>query len=141
MPVRAAVRILIVTDTHRTQTNGVVRTLSTLRDILQRRGHVVGWIDMEGFAALGWPTYPEIRLALWPGPALARQIEAFAPDAIHIATEGFWGWRRAGIAASAACRLPRRFILACRSIWRLTWDCRCGFPLRGFAGFMALPPG
>ncbi|MBK8190913.1 MAG: glycosyltransferase family 1 protein [Vampirovibrionales bacterium] len=95
-------RILIVTDTHRTQTNGVVRTLSTLRDILQRRGHVVGWIDMEGFAALGWPTYPEIRLALWPGPALARQIEAFAPDAIHIATEGFLG-----MAARRYCRKRR----------------------------------
>jgi glycosyltransferase involved in cell wall biosynthesis len=34
------------------------------------------------------PSYPEIRLALFPGRKLARLIEAFAPDALHIATEG-----------------------------------------------------
>lgn len=84
-------RILIITDTHPAQTNGVVRTLSTVRDILAGRGHTVGWIDLEGFQAVGWPTYPEIRLALWPGRALAKRIDAFQPDAIHIATEGFLG--------------------------------------------------
>jgi glycosyltransferase involved in cell wall biosynthesis len=34
------------------------------------------------------PTYPEIRLALFPYRTLARQLELFGPDAVHIATEG-----------------------------------------------------
>ncbi len=34
------------------------------------------------------PTYPEIRLALRPGAALAERIGAFRPHSIHIATEG-----------------------------------------------------
>jgi glycosyltransferase involved in cell wall biosynthesis len=37
------------------------------------------------------PTYPEIRLALFQRRALMREIRAFAPDAIHIATEGSLG--------------------------------------------------
>jgi glycosyltransferase involved in cell wall biosynthesis len=34
------------------------------------------------------PSYPEIRLALFPGRRMARLIDDFAPDALHIATEG-----------------------------------------------------
>jgi len=42
------------------------------------------------------PSYPEIRLALWPGPHILRGMRAFRPHAIHIATEGPLGlavWR------------------------------------------------
>lgn len=45
------------------------------------------------------PTYPEIRLAIWPARRLARMIESFRPHAIHIATEG-----PLGVAARAFCR-------------------------------------
>jgi glycosyltransferase involved in cell wall biosynthesis len=34
------------------------------------------------------PSYPEIRLALFPGRKLAKLIDDFAPDAMHVATEG-----------------------------------------------------
>jgi glycosyltransferase involved in cell wall biosynthesis len=44
------------------------------------------------------PTYPEIRLALWPRSKLARELDEHAPDAIHIATEG-----PLGLAAAAYC--------------------------------------
>ena len=44
------------------------------------------------------PTYPEIRLALFPGRRVGREIEAFRPQAIHIATEG-----PLGVAARAHC--------------------------------------
>ena len=40
------------------------------------------------------PTYPEIRLALWPRRQLAASLDAFGPDAIHVATEGPLGRRR-----------------------------------------------
>jgi glycosyltransferase involved in cell wall biosynthesis len=34
------------------------------------------------------PTYPDIRLAVLPARKLGRMIETFAPDTMHIATEG-----------------------------------------------------
>jgi glycosyltransferase involved in cell wall biosynthesis len=42
------------------------------------------------------PSYPEIRLAVWPVPHILREMKAFRPHAIHIATEGPLGlamWR------------------------------------------------
>jgi glycosyltransferase involved in cell wall biosynthesis len=44
------------------------------------------------------PTYPEIRLAMLPRRRLARLLTEFAPDAIHIATEG-----PLGMAAASWC--------------------------------------
>ncbi|MBI1326304.1 MAG: glycosyltransferase [Alphaproteobacteria bacterium] len=38
------------------------------------------------------PMYPEIRLVLFPDKRLRRDIRAFAPDHVHIATEGPLGW-------------------------------------------------
>jgi glycosyltransferase involved in cell wall biosynthesis len=40
------------------------------------------------FRTVPCPTYPEIRLALFPGRRLARTLATFAPEALHIATEG-----------------------------------------------------
>jgi glycosyltransferase involved in cell wall biosynthesis len=45
------------------------------------------------------PTYPEVRLAILPRRRLARLLGRFAPDAIHIATEG-----PLGMAAGGWCR-------------------------------------
>lgn len=92
-------RILIVSDTWRPQINGVVRTLEAVSDSLGRDGCAVEIIGPEGFPALPLPTYPEIPLAFAAPGALARRIAAFAPDAVHVATEGPLGW-----AARAACR-------------------------------------
>jgi len=49
-------------------------------------------ITPDRFRSIPCPTYPEIRLALRPGRALARMVEAAQPCAIHIATEGPLGW-------------------------------------------------
>lgn len=81
-------RIAIVSDAWFPQVNGVVRTLSTVRDTLAAQGHAVAVIAPDRFRTVPCPTYPEIRLALWPWPGLRRMIDAFGPDAIHIATEG-----------------------------------------------------
>ena len=81
-------RIAIVTDAWAPQTNGVVRTLSTTCENLRARGHEVEVISPDGYASLPCPSYPEIRLAFpWPG-AVGKRLDAFKPDAIHIATEG-----------------------------------------------------
>jgi glycosyltransferase involved in cell wall biosynthesis len=84
-------KILIVTDAWRPQTNGVVSTLSHTVDCLRDFGHEVELITPVGFRSVACPSYPEIRLAVFPGAKVARAIAAFAPDAVHIATEGFLG--------------------------------------------------
>jgi glycosyltransferase involved in cell wall biosynthesis len=81
-------RILIVSDAWRPQVNGVVRTLSTVTAELTALGHAVDVIGPDRFATLPCPSYPDIRLALLPQRRLDRMIEAYAPDALHIATEG-----------------------------------------------------
>lgn len=84
--------IAIITDAWHPQTNGVVRTLSTTCDVLRRWGHQVTVISPEGYPSMPAPTYPEIRLALTAGGAVGRQLAKFAPDAVHIATEGPLGF-------------------------------------------------
>ncbi len=81
-------RILIVSDAWMPQVNGVVRTLSTVAAELRALGHEVEVIGPDRFRTLPCPTYPDIRLSLFAGSRLARLIEAFDPDALHVATEG-----------------------------------------------------
>jgi glycosyltransferase involved in cell wall biosynthesis len=81
-------KILFVTDAWPPQVNGVVRTLKETIRNLEAFGHRTAVITPEGFRCIPCPTYPEIPLALLPGREVARRIEAAAPDAIHIVTEG-----------------------------------------------------
>ncbi len=96
-------RIALVTDAWAPQVNGVVRTLAETRSELQRRGHEVEVTSPDLFRSLPCPTYPEIRLALAGRRAVGSRLAAFAPDAVHIATEGPLGW-----AARSWCLAQRR---------------------------------
>ena len=89
-------RLVLATDAWAPQTNGVVTTLKATIDTLTRMGHEVRVISPNGMLSIPAPSYPEIRLALWPGPHILREMRAFRPHAIHIATEGPLGfavWR------------------------------------------------
>jgi glycosyltransferase involved in cell wall biosynthesis len=81
-------RILLVTDAWSPQVNGVVRTLQTVRGECENLGHRIEVVSPDRFSTFACPTYPEIRLALNPMPRLARIVEEFRPEAVHIATEG-----------------------------------------------------
>jgi glycosyltransferase involved in cell wall biosynthesis len=81
-------RILIVTDAWEPQVNGVVRTLKTTAGELQAMGHEVRFLTPLEFRTLPCPTYPEIRLSLFPRAGVHRVIREFDPDVLHIATEG-----------------------------------------------------
>ena len=81
-------KILIATDAWLPQTNGVVNTLRYTIASLQQQGHVVEMVTPALFATVPCPSYPEIRLSLFPGFRVRRILERFRPDAIHIATEG-----------------------------------------------------
>ena len=80
--------LALVSDAWRPQINGVVTTLTRTQDCLESMGHRVSVLSPEGRFTLPCPTYPEIRLALLSGIAVGRELDALAPDAIHIATEG-----------------------------------------------------
>src|SRR6202034_4458339 len=67
-----AQRILIVTDAWTPQVNGVVRTLEALGRDLEAMGHQVRYATPEGRFTLPMPTYPEIRLAIFPRKSLKR---------------------------------------------------------------------
>ena len=81
-------RILIVSDAWEPQVNGVVRTLQATTAELRRAGHEVGVISPDLFRSIPCPSYPEIRLAFAGWRKVGRHIRAFAPQAIHISTEG-----------------------------------------------------
>jgi glycosyltransferase involved in cell wall biosynthesis len=92
------IKVLIVTDAWAPQVNGVVRTLEMLGTDLRALGHEVRYATPAGRFTLPMPTYPEIRLSLFPRAAMEKEIREFAPDAIHIATEG-----TLGLSARAIC--------------------------------------
>ena len=81
-------RIAIATDAWSPQINGVVTTLQQTRDELVRQGHEVCMITPEGRRSMPCPTYPEIRLTLFAGSQIARELDAFDPECVHVATEG-----------------------------------------------------
>lgn len=81
-------KVMIVTDAWSPQVNGVVRTLTTTRRELQAMGHEVDILSPLEFRTLPCPTYPDIRLSVGPGKAVRQRIRDYAPDALHIATEG-----------------------------------------------------
>ena len=93
-----SLKLLIVTDAWAPQVNGVVRTLETLGKDLEALGHEVKYATPEGRFTVPLPTYSEIRLAVFPRRSLEKMIDAFSPDAIHIATEG-----PLGLSARAIC--------------------------------------
>ena len=81
-------KIAIVTDAWYPQTNGVVTTLNRTGECLRQMGHEVVYVTPKEFKTVPLPTYPEIRLSLFPSAKLTRMLDAFEPEAIHIATEG-----------------------------------------------------
>jgi 1,2-diacylglycerol 3-alpha-glucosyltransferase/glucuronosyltransferase len=91
-------KILIVTDAWEPQVNGVVRTLKMTCRELQRMGHQVAFLSPQAFRSFPCPTYPEISLAISSQRNVARHIDAWAPDCLHIATEGPLGWMARTIA-------------------------------------------
>ncbi|WP_209424689.1 glycosyltransferase family 1 protein [Pararhodobacter sp. SW119] len=85
-------RLLIVSDAWHPQVNGVVRTYENIARVLAAEGCAVRVIGPDAFRRVALPFYPEIPLAIAPYRRLARMIEDFAPEAIHIAVEGPLGW-------------------------------------------------
>ncbi len=118
-------RILIVSDAWVPQVNGVVRTLRTVAEELRAMGKTVEVIGPARFRTWPMPSYPEIRLAVLPDRKIKRLIEEFAPDALHIATEG-----PLGLSARAyAIRHKMNFTTAFHTRFAEYVKARTGIPL------------
>jgi glycosyltransferase involved in cell wall biosynthesis len=132
LPPAASHRILIVTDAWAPQVNGVVRTLTTVMHELRAMGHVVEVIGPDRFRTIPCPTYPDISLSLLPRRRLIRMIEAFKPDALHIATEGPLGLA----ARSWAKRTGFLFTTAFHTRFAEYVKARTGLPVRPIYAWM-----
>ncbi|MBC7727310.1 MAG: glycosyltransferase family 1 protein [Microbacteriaceae bacterium] len=106
-----AMRLVLVTETYPPEVNGVAMTVARLVDGLRARGHPLQLVrprqrgDACGVAAtaadgfhevllrgLPIPRYPQLKMGLPAGRALARRWKWQRPDLVHIATEGPLGW-------------------------------------------------
>lgn len=85
-------KLALITDAWLPQVNGVVTTLVELVREMESLGHQVVVIHPGLFKTRPCPGYAGIDLAVRPAKALAQQLDAMAPDAVHLATEGPLGW-------------------------------------------------
>jgi glycosyltransferase involved in cell wall biosynthesis len=109
IPESQRLKVLIVTDAWAPQVNGVVRTLEILGRDLTALGHEVRYVTPEGRVTIPLPTYNEIRLSLFSQKELETEIRDFAPDAIHIATEGTLGFAARSICLKYAIPFTTSF--------------------------------
>ena len=89
-------KIALVTDAWHPQVNGVVTTLVELVKELKLAGHTLEVIEPGLFRTRPCPGYRGIDLAIAPRASLTARLDAFQPDAIHLATEGPLGWAGRG---------------------------------------------
>ena len=125
-------RIMIVTDAWAPQTNGVVRTLTHTAAWLGRFGHQVRMLTPRDCHSIACPTYPEIRLSLLPRRAVHHGFDEFAPQALHIATEG-----PLGLAARRYC-LKRALRFTTSYHTQFPQYLRARFPIPIAASYWAL---
>ena len=68
--------------------NGVVRTLAATVEELRRRGPEVEILSPDRFLTLPLPFCRSLRVAVAPRSWVRRMLDRFAPEIVHIPTEG-----------------------------------------------------
>ncbi|HEX6723105.1 MAG TPA: glycosyltransferase family 1 protein [Burkholderiaceae bacterium] len=123
-------RIAYVTETYPPEVNGVALTVQRCVRHMRRAGHSVLLVrpalpgERSGRDAQEWrthgmriPMYPDLRMGLASAPALRRALGDFAPELVHVATQGPLG--RAAVAAA------RRLGVAVTSDFRTNFHVYC----------------
>jgi glycosyltransferase involved in cell wall biosynthesis len=94
-------RLLLVTETFPPEVNGVARTLGRWVEAFRARGHAVAVVrprqrgEPRGpgqVHGLPLPFYPRLRFGVASPLRLRRLLAGYAPDVVHVATEGPLGW-------------------------------------------------
>ncbi|HZE93349.1 MAG TPA: glycosyltransferase family 1 protein [Gemmatimonadales bacterium] len=93
-------RIALVSDTYAPQVNGVTTVVARIAQALRDFGHDVAVVAPRypgnstsspgelRIPSAAFPPYPAIRLSLPRFGAVARFLDTFKPDVVHVATEG-----------------------------------------------------
>ncbi len=97
------VRIALVSDTYTPQVNGVTTVVARIVQVLRAAGDEVcviaprypghetsadGCSDELRIRSAPFPPYPAIRLSIPQFRTVARYLDGFQPDIVHVATEG-----------------------------------------------------
>lgn len=85
-------KIAFITDAWHPQINGVVTTIDNTCKSIRAEGGEVLMITPDQFRTIPCPTYPSIKLSILSYPKVKRLLDDYAPDRIHIATEGPLGF-------------------------------------------------
>lgn len=130
--IKKPIKIAIVTDAWFPHVSGVATTIKETKDELEKMGHTVLVIGPSDFRfRVPLPGYAEIKLALFADRALARKLDAFQPDAIHISVEG-----PLGLAARAYClKRKRKFSAAYHTRFPEYVHVRTGIPTKWVYAF------
>jgi len=112
-------KVAIVTESFLPQTNGVVHSVLRVLEHLAERGveakviaphdparqpAAVGGADVVSIPSWAFPGYPDVRVATGRHEHVARALESFGPDVVHLASPFVLGWR--GVRAANALGLP-----------------------------------
>jgi len=125
-------KIAIITDAWTPQVNGVVVCIQQTVKHLRGMGQDVFVIGPDRFKNIPCPTYPEIRLALFPRKKVFAILDDLKPDALHINTEG-----PLGIAArSYAQKNKMRYTTAFQTRFPEYIKARTGIPLSWTYAFL-----
>jgi hypothetical protein len=127
-------RVALVTDAWQPQVNGVVTTLVELVRELAELGHQVEVIHPNLFKTRPCPGYAGIDLAVSPKRVLTEKLDAFQPEAIHIATEGPLGWAARGYCLKRGSAFHDGFS------HQVSRDPACGAQNSAVLGLCAVPP-
>ena len=108
-------RVAIFSDTYPPQVNGVARTLSRLVATLRERGHearvfttsdprAADEAEVRRYPGAAFWSYPELRIGLPRADLVRRELEAWGPNLVHVATP--FGVGLAARTAARALGLP-----------------------------------
>lgn len=102
-------KIALITDAWLPQINGVVTTLVELVRELEVLGHQVEVVHPGLFKTRPCPGYAGIDLAVRPKVPMSEKLDLFAPEAVHIATEGPLGWAARSYCVKRGLRFTTAF--------------------------------
>ena len=121
----SGLKVIIATDAWKPQVNGVVTTLDTLGQILTGFGNQVVYITPQDFKSIPMPTYPEIRLSLFPNRKVAKIINEFQPRRDSTSRpKALLAVRPVAFAAAVIIPIRHRFIRALLNTRMSVLKCR-----------------
>lgn len=119
-PDNGGVKVALVAESFLPHTNGVTHSLLRVIDHLSERGHEAlviapgtrdvgdpvryGTADITRLPSVGWPGYADVRVSLSGTGRLARVLEDYAPDVVHLASPFMLGW--SAVKAAGDLNLP-----------------------------------